>query len=330
MLGGLVLGAMGVGLLLVYPHAVPGYRLPGFFGNGYPVVVALLDPKSYGLGAGTVAGAGVAVTLGFALLILAGKVVGTGMTLGSGGSGGLFAPSLFIGAAAGSAYGLVLVGAGIMPGASPASYALAGMAGVLGGAVHCPLTALILVFELTRDYDVILPVMLVAITATLVARLVTPESVYTMALREMGVRMGRFADLTLLRRLVVADVALAPAVVVRPTDPATRLLELAGQDAATDYVVCDASGRYLGMVLSQDLRHALMAREALPLMVVADVMRGDVGSVTALDSLEAAMTEFARHEVSSLAVVQDGGQVRQVVTRAGLIRRYQQLLGEER
>jgi CIC family chloride channel protein len=327
-LGGLALGALGVALLLIYPRAVPGYRLPGFFGNGYPVVIALLDPKSYAAGGAAGPAGGAAIALGFALLVLVGKIIGTGMTLGSGGSGGLFAPSLFIGAAAGSVYGLVLVGAGLMPGASPASYALAGMAGVLGGAVHCPLTALILVFEITRDYDVILPVMLVTITATLAARLMTPQSVYTMALREMGVRVGQFSDLTLLRRLTVADVPLAPAAVVHPTDPATRLLELAGRDTATDYVVCDPGGRYLGMVLSQDLRHALVAQQALPLMVVADLMRVDVRSVAPQDTLEMAMAEFARQEVSSLAVL-EGGAVRRVVTRAGLIRRYQQLLGEE-
>jgi CIC family chloride channel protein len=323
-LGGLILGCMGVALLLAYPHAVPGYRLPAIFGNGYAVVIALLNPGSYG----SAAGPGTAVAMGFVLFILAGKILGTGLTLGSGGSGGLFAPSLFVGAAAGSAYGLVLVKVGLLPGGSPASYALAGMAGVLGGAVHCPLTALILVMEITRDYDVILPVMLVAITATVVARLLCRESVYTLALREMGVRVGRFSDLTLLRRLAVADLPLAPAVVLRPEEPATRLLELTAQGVAADYVVCDGRGRYLGMVIGQDLRHALLSRDALPLMIVADLMRPDVRSVSPSDTLEAVLRELARHDLSSLAVV-DSGQVRQLVTRAGLIRRYQQLLDEQ-
>jgi CIC family chloride channel protein len=324
MLGGLILGCMGVALLVAYPHVVPGYHLPAFFGNGYGVVIALLDPGSYG----PAAGSGRALALGFVLCILAGKLLGTGMTLGSGGSGGMFAPSLFVGAAAGSAYGLVMVKIGFLPDASPASYALAGMAGVLAGAVHCPLTALILVLEITRDYDVILPVMLVAITATVASRVLCRDSVYTLALREMGVRLGRYSDLTLLRRLVVADLPLAPAVLVKPDEPATKLLDLMAQGTATDYVVCDACGHYLGMVIGQDLRHALLSRDALPLMVVADLMRADVHSVTPQDTLESVLREFALHDLSSLAVMDDG-QVRRLVTRAGLIRRYQQLLDEQ-
>jgi len=94
------------------------------------------------------------------------------------------------------------------------------------------------------------------------------------------------------------------------------------------HVVCDACGHYLGMVIGQDLRHALLSRDALPLMVVADLMRADVHSVTPQDTLESVLREFALHDLSSLAVMDDG-QVRRLVTRAGLIRRYQQLLDEQ-
>lgn len=254
------------------------------------------------------------------------KFVGTVLTLGSGGSGGIFAPSLFMGATAGALFGMVLEALNIFPGVTPATYALAGMAGVIAGTVHAPLTAFLLVFEITQDYKVILPVMLVSILATTMSQIVTRDSIYTRWLRNRGIRVGRYADMTLLRRLEVANVPLQPAVVVHPQDPAQKLIELAEEYAAADYVVCDDENKYVGMVVGEDVRTTLVQREAIPLMIVGELMRTNLPTVTRNETLDIVLDKFSQHDVASLAVVDDNLKIRGVITRSRLMRQYQQIL----
>ncbi|MBI1368067.1 MAG: CBS domain-containing protein [Planctomycetes bacterium] len=321
-LGGLFLGCMGLLFVKINPYAVGQYRPPAFFANGYPVIETLMDPGSYG--------AAGHVTLLFLVMAAGFKLLGTSLTLGSGGSGGIFAPSLFIGATVGAAFGMALQATGIYPQASPAMYALAGMAGVLSAAVHCPLTAFILVFELTRDYKVILPVMLLAITATVVSQLLLRDSIYTLALREMGVKVGLISEAAVLRRLVAARVPMAKAVVVYPGDAVESLLTLAEIHNVDDFVVCDSDNQYIGMVLGDDLRTAMLQREALPLLIVAEMMRTDLPPVQPDETLDMVLDKFAECDCDSLTVTDPIGAVRLrgVITRSRVMRYYHHALNE--
>ena len=157
--GGLLLGS----LLLV---------LPQMYGVGYPV-----------LGRG-VAGA---YSIAFLLALLGGKMLATSLTIGIGGSGGVFAPSLFIGAMAGAVYGQSLHH--FLPGlAGPAgAYALIGMGAVFAGAAHAPITAVVIIFELTGDYSVILPLMTAVVLATGVSHMISADTIYTLKLRRRGI-----------------------------------------------------------------------------------------------------------------------------------------------
>ncbi len=328
-LGGAILGAMGVLFALSFGIGVAHYESPVFFANGYPVIQWLFDPAIY---LPAVNGQGVQdamrVSLLFLLVATAAKIIGTSLTLGSGGSGGTFAPSLFMGATFGGAFGIM---ARMVPGfesITPAHYALVGMAGVLAGAVHCPLTAFLLVFEITNDYKIILPVMLVAVLATTTAQVLNRDSIYTLALRERGIRLGSLSDLTILRRIEVSSVPLSPAVTIHAEEPASRLLELAQTSSVADYVVVSEEDIFQGMVVGEDLRFALLEQEALPLMIVAELMREDLATVTVDETLESVLNKFARFDVSSLAVVDEGNHVTGVITRASLMRQYQSALDE--
>jgi CIC family chloride channel protein len=329
-LGGALLGVLGVGFVRLFGDPVPAYSSPPFFANGYPVIESLFNPASYNASAFSVPDMPVAqATLGFLVAAMALKMLGTSLTLGSGGAGGVFAPSLFMGATLGGAFGLALQQMGLLPGATPATYALAGMAGVLAATVHCPLSAFLLVFELTRDYKVILPVMLVAIVATTIAQMLFRHSTYTHVLAEMGFRFANYSDLAVLQRLTVDDVSLTPAVITRPTDPAHNLLKLAENPLVEDFVVCDEKGQYLGLVTGEELRTALLGQEALPLLVVGDLLRTDPPLVAREDALDAVLDKFSQHDVASLAVVQSAQQSDQVlgmISRSRLMRRYHQAL----
>lgn len=322
--GGLLLGAMGLVFLSYLPgsgqlEAVTGYEQPAFMGNGYPVIEALLDPIQY-------SDAQLSIALLLAIVVF--KILGTALTLGSGGSGGVIAPSLFIGAALGGLFAVTLSQLGIFPGATPATYALAAMAGVLAATLHCPLTAFLLVFEITQDYKVILPVMLVAIVSTTCAQFLHHDSIYSDLLRRKGIRFGQLADMTLLRRMTVADVPVSQAVSVVQSDPAQRLIDLATQHAVNDFVVCDEAGRCEGMVVGDDVRTTLLQREAVPLMIVAELMRTDLPTVRPGDTLDVVLDMFSKHEVSSLPIVDGREHVSGMITRSRLLRAYQHQLSQ--
>jgi CIC family chloride channel protein len=157
--GGVLLGA----LLLV---------LPEMYGVGYPVLEGAIRGR---------------YAVGLLVVFLAGKIVGTSLTMAIGGSGGVFAPSLFIGAMLGDAFGTGIHD--LLPGATAGAgaYGLVGMAAVFAAAGRAPITAVLIVFELTGNYSVILPLMLAVVVATALSHLLSEDSIYTMKLRRRGI-----------------------------------------------------------------------------------------------------------------------------------------------
>ena len=227
--GGILLG----GLLLV---------LPEMYGVGYPVL-----------------GNGIAGKYGIALLLvlLVGKMVATSLTIGIGGSGGVFAPSLFIGAMLGAAYGQIV--AHLLPGvAGPAgAYALIGMGAVFAGAARAPITAVIIMFELTGEYSIILPLMAAIVLATGISHLVSADTIYTLKLRRRGVDLDDPGHGDVLAGVSVAQ-AMGPAGRTVATDlPLSAVGELlAGQDLAR-VAVLDVEARYCGTVTAAAAADAL-------------------------------------------------------------------------
>jgi CIC family chloride channel protein len=317
-IGGAILGLFGLAFLLIM-GADDG--IPPFYGNGYPVIERLLDPATYYADGQLRTGA---AFLLFIMTLGVVKALATCITLGSGGSGGLFAPSLLIGASVGGSFGLLVNSLGWFPAASPGHYALVGMAAMVAATTHAPLTAILMVYEITRSYELILPLMLAAVISTIIARLVFRDSIYTVNLTRMGIRVGSMSDLTLLRRLTVRDVRLMPAVSVHQDDSAQRLLELSEQHSVTDFVVVDDDQQYAGVVTSDDLREALVYREAVPLLQVNELMRSDLPTVSRDDTLDVVLELFSRHETQSLAVVNERNRedMAGIITRSALLARY--------
>jgi CIC family chloride channel protein len=304
------------------PFDYASYPPPAFFGDGYGVVQQLLVSEFPGYAAFS----GKLLAL---LVILCGiKIVATCMTLSSGGSGGVIAPSLFIGATLGGALGMVLKQLGYFHDVQPELYALVGMGAVLSAVVHAPLASILIVFELTQDYKVMLPTMLACVVATNSARILFPDSIYTLGLRRRGVRVGRTSDLNLLARLSVEQVALEPTAMVRTGDRLEKILEMSATSGSTDFVVTAENGKYLGMITAADFHAALLDREAIPLLTCGDLARSDVPVVLSEDSLASVLEKFAGGEIARLpvAVPKAPDRIVGMISRAGLMRRYQQEL----
>ncbi len=327
--GAALLGGLGIAYLAIVGHASGKGFAPPFFGNGYPIIRALLDPASFAAGD---MGRGLDATMLMLAALVLFKALATCFTLGSGGSGGVFAPSLFLGAAAGASFGVGVEQLGLIPeGGSPAAYALVGMAAVVAGTTHAPLTAILIIFEITRDIYVLLPIMLAAVVATVAAQLIQRDSIYTLKLRRRGVLVGSSLDLTILRRITAREIPLAPQVSVRPDDPVSKLLKLNREYQVADFVVIGDHQEYLGMITSQDVRTAFLEYEAIPLLLIEEIMVRSIPTITPEESLDSVLEKFSKHDVSSLAMVEGDGQQARVmglVTRARLMARYHQALRE--
>lgn len=326
-IGALFLGALGLGYLALRPDTVPA-----FYGNGYPMIEELTSRGYYNVD-GEVDGefntAGIVLITLIAIGVF--KALATSLTIGSGAAGGMFAPSLLMGASVGGAMGWIVNRLDWASSATAPHYAVVGMAAMVAATTHAPLTAMLIVFETTHSFEILLPVMFTAVIATVIGRVIYRESVYTASLTKQGVRLGGLSDLTILRRLSAADVPLEPPVTVSPHDSAQHLLDLMEQHAVADFVVVDEHSHYVGLVTGADLRAALIYREAIPLLQVNELQRSDLPTVALDETLDLVLDKFSRYDVQSLAVLDDSGsgRVRGLITRSRLMRQYQIALGRD-
>jgi CIC family chloride channel protein len=265
-IGGFALG----GLLLV---------LPEMYGVGYPVL-----GKS-------IAGA---YTIGFLLLLLVGKMVATSLTIGIGGSGGVFAPSLFIGAMLGSAYGqlLHLIAPGVA--GSPGVYALIGMGAVFAGAAKAPITAVIILFELTGEYTIILPMMVAIVLASATSHLLSRDSIYTFKLRRRGVDISISPEAEQVAAITVGQIMEPVGASLRDS---AALRDAAGPLSRAPHgqlLVLDSHDRYRGIATAHAVADALADGEHNLATVASVVELPDAVSISdhltdALNALESTL-----------------------------------------
>jgi CIC family chloride channel protein len=279
-----------------------GFYFPHVFGVGYPAIEdALLDKMLLG-------------TMG--LLILA-KVLATSLTIGSGGSGGVFAPSLFIGAMVGGAFGTLAHQ--MLPDvtAAPGAYALVGMAAVFAGAAHAPITAIIILFEMTNDYRIILPLMLASVVSVLLSQRLYRESIYTLKLARRGVRLEHGRDVDVMQGVLVGE---AMTTDLETVDADLSLVDLDRAFHETHhhgFPVLDANGELFGVVTVQDLEHA-KERRTIKELRVRDIATRRVLVAHPDEPVWAALKRLGTRDVGRLPVV-DRQNPRRLV---GLIRRY--------
>lgn len=279
----------------------------------------LLLPELYGVGYATMDGAlgGRLPWLLLALLVPM-KIVATSLTIASGGSGGVFLPSLYMGAMAGGLYGVGVHE--LIPGlsAGPGAYALIGMAGVLAAATHSPITAMILLIEVTGDYRVVLPVMVVVTLASLVGRSLKEDSLYTLKLAKKGAALYRHEDV-ILRTHTVAQVMRPAAHAVRDDTPIAGILRHFLDHEAVLLYVIDGGGRLLGTISIHDIKDPEVG-ELGALVLAVDIADPNVPRMRPEDTLADCMDRFAAGERDELPVVSGNGSLLGVVTRKYVLR----------
>jgi CIC family chloride channel protein len=268
----------------------------------------------------------------FLLGLAAAKLVATAVTFGAGGTGGVFTPALFIGATLGGAYGVaarqLLPGADLAPGA----LALVGMAGLVSGATHAPLTAIMMVFEMTGDYGLILPLMLASVLAYGVARRLHPESIYTEWLVRRGVVVSHGADAAVLARLPVHECLDRRPVVIPEGASLREVVETIGGSQQTEFPVVDAERRLVGMLTQATVREALADGERLgTILIAADLAVPERHPLTSDDTLLTALRRLGGREVTLIPVVHpdDRERFEGTVSRHDLMAAYERALTAE-
>jgi len=239
--GGVILGCIA----LAYPvlTGITWDRMPQIYNVGYEMIESALSNQ---------------ITLEVALILLVLKMVATSLTLGSGGSGGVFAPGLFMGAMFGVAFQLTIKM--IFPGlpAPAGAYALVGMAAVFAATAHAPLTAVLILFELTGDYQIMLPLMLTVVIATMVAqRLLKGESIYTLKLTRRGVRLQRGRDVDVLESVLVDEVMTRSLKTIPVDLNLKELSEVFNRTRRHGLAVLDEQGELWGIVTVSDLERSI-------------------------------------------------------------------------
>jgi len=300
-------------------HAI----LKPILGGALIGVMALWRPEIFGVGYETIGEALQGQWVWHTLVILAVfKILAVSLTLGSGGSGGIFAPSLFIGAMLGGAVGHTVHFLWPTATATPGAYALVGMGALVAATTHAPITAIMIIFELTNDYKIILPLMICSVIATLLATRLMDASIYTLKLIRRGIDVHKGQSLNVLRHLKITEVMREPTMMVGPGEPLTRLLSAFMDDPGSSIFVVNSDRHLLGIITMNDLRPLMTESSALESLVIAhDIMRTRGFPVLDLDhSLDDVMRRMSHYRFE-VPVLQDGRLVG-VVWPEDVIHRY--------
>ena len=268
-------------------------------------VVLLVLPEMYGVGYPVLGNSiGGKYAIGFLIVLLIGKMIATSLTIGIGGSGGVFAPSLFVGAMLGSAYGQVAHQ--LMPGVAGAAgaYGLIGMGAVFAGAARAPITAVIIMFELTGEYTIILPLMTAIAVATGISHLISRDTIYTRKLLRRGVDLDAPPHAALLGSTTARDVMEPVGSTLQDTAP---LLEAAAAIARSPYgqlPVIDRDGVYLGVATARAVADVLADGEH-DLGTVLEVVEYP-SPVRVEQTLDAALDILDQASGAAVPVIKDG------------------------
>ena len=268
--------------------------MKGLMGGALVGVIGIWFPHVFGVGYEAINEALNGTMLWHFMLLLVGfKILAVAVTIGSGGSGGIFAPSLFIGAMLGGGVGTVVNLFWPASTAGPGAYALVGMGALVAAGTHAPITAILIIFELTGEYNIILPLMISCIIATLLATRLQTSSIYTLKLLRRGIDIHKGRAVNVLESVSVRDVVRTDMVTANPEDRLGSLVtQFIGQPGTTLFVT-DHEDRLHGVITADQIRPLLNDASALDALVIAqDVMvEGDFPTISA----EASLAEVMRH-----------------------------------
>ena len=310
------------------------FLFPSLYGEGYDTIHMLLNGVSqtdwdkvmdnsifYGYGN---------LLLVYLALVVLFKVFATSATNGGGGCGGIFAPSLFLGCIVGFVFANFCNGYSLAPIVSDdipeKNFALLGMAGVMSGVMHAPLTGVFLIAELTGGYDLFLPLMMVAVSSYLTIMIFEPHSIYSMRLAKKGELVTHHKDKAVLTLMNIESVVETDFDKVAPDMDLGAMVKVVSKAHRNMFPVVDARGVLLGIVILDDIRNIMFRQELYHRFYVGRFMTTPPARINIEDSMEEVMKKFDDTHAWNLPVVDSEGVYKGFLSKSRILNSYRQML----
>jgi len=283
--------------------------LPQILGNGYDFMEQALTGQMF---------------WGLAFILVFMKIMCTSITLGSGGMGGVFAPSLFVGAMLGTAFGSSVHGVFPTLTASPETYSVVGMGAVAGAVMQAPLTNILMLFELTNDYTLILPIMVSCIAASYTYQRFTKHSLYVQYLLNKGINIRHGREVSIMNSVKVRDVMNTEFTTIAQEMPFRKVLETISYSKNFYFPILDNKGDMTGILSFSDIREMMFEEQLGDLLVAEELATHKVQVLTPEQNLNEAMEIFSQLDVDQLPVVRndDKAKVIGMLTRGDVMAAY--------
>ncbi|MEN8203775.1 MAG: chloride channel protein [Bacteroidota bacterium] len=302
------------------------FFFPPLYGEGYEVVNQGLRGEYYHLFDGTFFegwNQSFALIIIYMLLLVGLKVIAATLTFAAGGIGGIFAPSLFMGANLGLMFGLILNQVGIE--VSVSNMALVGMASMIAGVIHAPLTAIFLVAEITGGHELFLPLMLASTISYGTTRYFVKNSVYTVQLAKRGELMTHHKDRNILLMMNVSDLIETNFKTVMADDTLRDLIKIITTSSRNIYPVVDEKHNLKGIVKLDDIRHIMFNQEMYDTTRISDLMIIPEWTIETTDQMEEVARQFSESGRYNIPVLQNGKYLG-FVSRARVFSSYREML----
>ena len=322
----LVIGGAMLSLLI--------FMFPSLYGEGYDTIHMLLNGTSVAdwdkvMDNSIFYGYGNLLLVYLALVVLF-KVFATSATNGGGGCGGTFAPSLFLGCVVGFVFSHFCNGYSLAPLISDnipeKNFALLGMAGMMSGVMHAPLTGIFLIAELTGGYDLFLPLMMVSVSAYLTIMIFEPHSIYSMRLAQKGELLTHNKDKSVLTLMDIESVVETDFQKVHPEQDLGEMVKVISMAKRNMFPVVDARGVLLGIVILDDIRHIMFRQELYHRFTVGRFMVVPPARINMDDSMEEVMRKFDKTKAWNLPVVDEDGKYKGFLSKSRILNTYRQTL----
>lgn len=316
----LLLGGTVLGILIFF--------FPSLFGEGYEALNSCLSGDySYLYDNSIFYGYkdNMYVIVGLILAVVLLKVVATSLTFGSGGIGGIFAPSLFMGANTGLFFAKLSNSLNWSWSISESNFALVGMAGLIAGVIHAPLTAIFLIAEITGGYALFMPLMIVATISYGTARLFSPNSVYTIQLARRGELLTHHKDKALLSLMKIDSLIEKDFSIVHPDATLHDLIQIIPDSKRNIFPVVDEAGKLHGIIIMDQIRHIMFRPELYDNTFIRNLMFTPTNIVNINDRMEDVAHKFQHSGKFNLVVV-DKDTYLGFVSRANVFSKYREML----
>lgn len=314
-----IIGGLSLGIMI--------FLLPPLFGEGYTTINTLLNGNFSAIMNNSLVESFQdnpwAIIL-FTFIIIIVKVFATSLTIGAGGNGGIFAPSLFTGALTGFGVAFLVNTIGISD-LSTSNFIVVGMAGILSGVVHAPLTAIFLIAEVTGGYVLFVPLMIVSALSYFISKYFEPYSVYTTTLAKKGQHFANDKDKNILHLLNMEEIIEKDFMILNVSDNVDKLIEAFTKSSRNLFPVVDYENNFIGLIFLEEVKAYMLHKEQYENLKMDDIVHKEIQTIDLIDNMDTAMAMFESNKLWNIPVVSDKKYIG-FISRSNIFSHYRRTL----